>query len=178
ALGELFRRRGLPVLAGPLHTTGLLLPLLPLLAFWLRPTPDMLAGSSSVAPGLAVLLAPLQYLPEHHSTQAILWFVTALMLLGLAVARQSMGYTIAAALTANVGLWMLLTHHGVGLFLHPQLWLVPLGLIVLAAVERTQTWVWYVSGIVLGAAILALFAVFEKRREDVLRLVDDIKRWE
>ena len=47
-----------------------------------------------------------------------------------------------------------------------------------AAVDRYQTWVWWVSGIVLGAAILALFAVFEKRRNDVLRLVEEIKRWD
>ena len=46
-----------------------------------------------------------------------------------------------------------------------------------AAVDRSQTWVWYVSGIVLGVAILALFAVFEKRRNDVLLLVERIRRW-
>jgi hypothetical protein len=31
---------------------------------------------------------------------------------------------------------------------------------------------------VLGAASLTLFAVFEKRRDDVLRLVEEIKKWE
>ena len=34
-----------------------------------------------------------------------------------------------------------------------------------AAVDRSQTWVWYVSGIVLGVVVLALFAYLEKRRE-------------
>jgi hypothetical protein len=34
-----------------------------------------------------------------------------------------------------------------------------------AAVNLEQTWVWYVSGIVLGVAILTLFAVFEKRKK-------------
>lgn len=34
-----------------------------------------------------------------------------------------------------------------------------------AAVDLEQTWVWYVSGIVLGAAILALFAFFEQRKK-------------
>jgi hypothetical protein len=33
-----------------------------------------------------------------------------------------------------------------------------------AAVDLEQTWVWYVSGIILGVAILTLFAVFEKRK--------------
>jgi hypothetical protein len=47
-----------------------------------------------------------------------------------------------------------------------------------AAVDRQQTWVWWASGIVLGAAILALFAVFEKRKHDVLQLVEQLKRWE
>ena len=47
-----------------------------------------------------------------------------------------------------------------------------------AAVDRYHTWVWAVSGIVLGAAILALFALFEKRRDDVLRLIEAMKRWD
>jgi hypothetical protein len=47
-----------------------------------------------------------------------------------------------------------------------------------AAVNLQQTWVWYVSGIVLGALIIALFAVFEKKRADILRLVDGLKQWE
>ena len=33
-----------------------------------------------------------------------------------------------------------------------------------AAVDLQQTWVWYVSGIVLGVVVLALFAYLEKRR--------------
>jgi Na+/H+-translocating membrane pyrophosphatase len=47
-----------------------------------------------------------------------------------------------------------------------------------AAVDRGNTWVWYVSGIVLGAAIIALFAVFEKRRNDVLAAVQRLKAWQ
>ena len=47
-----------------------------------------------------------------------------------------------------------------------------------AAVDRAQTWVWWASGIVLGAAILTLFALFEKRRNDVVRLFEEIKRWD
>jgi hypothetical protein len=45
------------------------------------------------------------------------------------------------------------------------------------AVDHYQPWLWWVSGIALGVAILALFAVFEKRRNDVLRLIEEIKRW-
>jgi hypothetical protein len=47
-----------------------------------------------------------------------------------------------------------------------------------AAVHHRQTWVWWASGVVLGAAILALFALFEKRRDDLLRLLVEIKQWE
>jgi hypothetical protein len=38
--------------------------------------------------------------------------------------------------------------------------------------------VWYASGIVLGAAILALFAVFEKRRADVHAVVERVRHWD
>jgi hypothetical protein len=58
------------------------------------------------------------------------------------------------------------------------LFLVIFSMIWHAAVDRTQTWVWWASGIVLGVAIVALFAVFEKRRNDVLRLIDEIKKWD
>jgi hypothetical protein len=47
-----------------------------------------------------------------------------------------------------------------------------------ATVHRYQTWVWWVSGIVLGVAILTLFAVFEKRRNDVLQMLEEIKHWD
>ncbi len=46
-----------------------------------------------------------------------------------------------------------------------------------AAVGLAHTWVWWASGVVLGMLILALFAVFEKRRNDVLRLLEEIRRW-
>ena len=46
-----------------------------------------------------------------------------------------------------------------------------------AAVDLHQTWIWYASGVALGAAIIALFAVFEKRRNDVLAAVERLKEW-
>jgi hypothetical protein len=46
-----------------------------------------------------------------------------------------------------------------------------------AAVDQAQTWVWWASGIVLGLAILTLFALFEKRRNDVLNVIQELKRW-
>jgi hypothetical protein len=47
-----------------------------------------------------------------------------------------------------------------------------------AAVEREHTWLWWVAGIVAGVLIIALFGVFEKRRDDVQRLIERLKQWE
>ncbi len=46
-----------------------------------------------------------------------------------------------------------------------------------ASVNFGWTWLWYVAGIATGAAIIATFAVFEKKRADVLRVVDGLKDW-
>ncbi len=263
-LGELFHRRGLPVLAGPLQRTGLFLPLLPILVFWLQPPEALLAAAESAAPGLAPLLSYLRNLPRSYTQHALLWFGLAVLYGLMALSRQRFRHALQAALAANFSLWALLAHLDVQFLLHPQAWLIPLALIVLAseqlnrdrltreqglalryvglsmvyvsstadlfiagvgsslvlpvvlavlsvlgvlggillrvraflymgvtflcldvfamiwhaAVDRTQTWVWYVSGIVLGSAILALFALFEKRRNDVLRLLEEFKRWD
>jgi hypothetical protein len=262
-LGELFERRGLRVLAGPLQRTGLFLPLLPILVFWLTPVLAVTHAAESVAPGLAPLLDYLRKIPRHYDRHSLLWFLLSILYVLVALSRRSFRYALLAALAANFGLWALLLHFDVAFLLHPQMWLIPLALIVLvseqlnrdrlsreqsltlryvalsllyvsstadlfiagvgnsavwpvvlavlsvlgvlagiqlrvraflfmgltflcldvfamiwhAAVDRTQTWVWYVSGIVLGGAILALFALFEKRRNDVLHLLEEIKRW-
>jgi hypothetical protein len=47
-----------------------------------------------------------------------------------------------------------------------------------AAIERQRTWILWMAGIVTGALIIALFGIFEKRRDDVLRMVDRLKQWE
>ena len=46
-----------------------------------------------------------------------------------------------------------------------------------AAVDLHHTWIWCATGVALGAAIIALFAVFEKRRNDVLAAVERLKQW-
>ena len=38
-------------------------------------------------------------------------------------------------------------------------------------------WGWWASGIALGAAILTPFPLFEKRRNDVLKLLGALRRW-
>jgi Na+/H+ antiporter NhaD/arsenite permease-like protein len=47
-----------------------------------------------------------------------------------------------------------------------------------AAIEQERTWILWVAGIVTGVLIIALFGVFEKRRDDVLRMVERLKQWE
>src|SRR6185295_8148318 len=50
------------------------------------------------------------------------------------VLRRSTAAGLAAALACNFGFWVVLGHHEYLSFLvHPQLWLIPLGLIVLVA---------------------------------------------
>ena len=47
-----------------------------------------------------------------------------------------------------------------------------------AAIEQERTWILWVAGIVTGVLIIALFGLFEKRRDDVLRMVEQLKQWE
>jgi hypothetical protein len=232
---ELFRRRGLLVLAEPLEKTGVFLPMLPVLGFWVRPT----------------------------GNYALLWFLVGLLYGLVAATKRSFRFALLAALSANVGLWVLLHSHDIYFFRHPQLWLIPIALIVLvsehlnrdrltasqsaalrylalivvyvsstadmfiaglgqswilplilallsvlgvlagmllrvraflflgvaflsvdvlamiwhAGVDQRQTWILYSSGIVLGVALFTLFGIFEKRRNDVLHLVEELRQW-
>lgn len=235
ALSEFLHRQKVRVLAEPLERTGVFLPMLPVLAFW-------------VLPG---------------DRYALLWFSAGLIYAFLFVARQSFRFGLLAALAANAGLWVLLYNHQWFFHEHPQIWLIPLALIGLvseylnrdrltpaqsaglrylaliviylsstadmfiaglghsvvlplvlaglsvlgvlagmllrvraflflgvtflvfvlltviwhAGVDRRQTWILWSAGIVLGVAILTLFGIFEKRRNDVLRLVEELRRW-
>jgi hypothetical protein len=47
-----------------------------------------------------------------------------------------------------------------------------------ASVNFGWTWLWYVAGIVTGALIIATFAMFEKKRAEVLRVVEELKDWQ
>jgi hypothetical protein len=263
-IGEFFGRRGLAVLAGPLFRTGVLLPLLPLLAFWARPPAALFGFADAYAPGLRPLLRYLEQLAQQFDRYALLWLLVGVLYTLVALARRSWGFALLAAFAVNAALWSLLAHNDIALVVHPQAWLIPPALVVLvaehlhrerlrpavslglryfglslvyvsstadlfiagvgnsvvlpvvlallavlgvlagillrvraflflgvsflildvftmiwhAAVDRYHTWVWWVSGIVLGAAVLALFAVFEKRRQDVLHLIEELKRWD
>jgi hypothetical protein len=262
-LGELCQRRRLPMLAEPLQRTGLFLPLLPVLAYLVRPAIDFDEVGQAM-PGIQPVLRHLQNLPDSYQLNALLWFLLGILYIWMTLLKRTSAFALVGALFTNFGLWVILAHQeGMGFLLHPQLWLIPVGLIVLAAehlhrerltaaqsqaarylgllliylsstadmfitgmgnsvllplalavlcvigvlagillrvraflflgvtflflvifaqiwhaaVDRAHTWIWWASGIVLGAAILTLFALFEKRRNDVLKLFDEIKRW-
>jgi hypothetical protein len=106
-LSEVFRRQGRLVLAEPLERTGALLPVLPLLAsFWMQPKP----GEGEV---FLVLTGSL------YAT--------------LALMRSSSVFSALAALAFNGALWTFLGRsEGFGLARHPQLWVIPPALCVLA----------------------------------------------
>lgn len=47
-----------------------------------------------------------------------------------------------------------------------------------ASANLGWTWLWYVAGIMTGATIIFMFAVFEKKRSEVLRVVEGLKDWD
>lgn len=263
-LADLFERRRAVVLARPMRRTGVLLPLIPLVAFWAKPPAGVLEFADARAPGVRPFLGYLEKLPQHFDAYSGLWLLAGTLYGLIALSRRSFGWALLAALAANAGVWSLLAHTGVSAAAHPQVWVIPLALIVLvsehvnrrelradvaaglrylgvgliygssaadlfiagvgetwwlpvvlavlclggmltgillrvraflflgagflaldvfamiwhAAVDRAHTWVWYASGVALGAVILALFAVFEKRRNDVLAVVDRVRHWD
>jgi hypothetical protein len=235
---ESLRRRKLLVLAQPLERTGVFLPLLPVLGFWL--------ASSEV-------------------DFSLLLFVVGGLYGLLSILRRSFGFGLMAAVAGNGGLWYILHRTDNYHFLqHPQLWLIPIALSALVAAYLNEenltedqmagirylslvtiyvsstadifingvanspwlplilgsfslagvfsgiifrirgllllgsvflllsivtmiwyasanlgwTWLWYVAGIVTGVTIIFMFAVFEKKRSEVLRLVEGLKEWE
>jgi hypothetical protein len=106
-LAEWFGRRGQRVLAEPLERTGVLLPLLPVVGFWFI---------------------------NNETNYSLLLLVVGGLYTALAVTRRSFGFGLLAALAANGGLWHYLHQlDGLGLFDHPQLWLIPPALCVLTA---------------------------------------------
>jgi hypothetical protein len=109
-LSEWFRRRNQAVLSQPLERTGALLPLLPVLGFWMID-------------------------PDHFQTNySVLLLVVGGLYAALAVLRRSFGFGILAALAANGGLWYFLQKQpGFGFLEHPQIWLIPPAMCVLVA---------------------------------------------
>ena len=103
---EALRRRQLLVLAQPLERTGAFLPLLPVLGFWI--------ASSEV------------------DFSMLLFIVGGLYGL-LSILRVRLVFGLLAAVAGNGGLWYMFQRTAdYGFLQHPQLWLVPVALSVLA----------------------------------------------
>ena len=130
-LAELFERKKIEVLALPLRRTGVLLPLIPLIAFWAKPPAFVNEFATDAAPGLVPLLNYLKNLPQHFDTYAWLWFLAGGVYGLVALSRKSFGWALLAALATNAAMWSLLAHHEVPFAVHPQAWVIPLALIVL-----------------------------------------------
>jgi hypothetical protein len=47
-----------------------------------------------------------------------------------------------------------------------------------ASVNLNWGWLWYVTGIAFGALIIITFALFEKKRREMLELVERLKQWQ
>ena len=47
-----------------------------------------------------------------------------------------------------------------------------------AAVDLQQTWIWWASVVILGGIILAMFTLFEKRRQDIRQWLDRLHKWD
>jgi hypothetical protein len=234
---ELFHRFRIKVLAEPLERTGSLLPLLPVLGWWV-------AGPQ------------VDY--------SLLLFVVGIMYLGLSYARRSWAAMVAAAVAGNGALWALLYDTGYHVAAHPQFWLIPPALSALAAAQINRhrlapemlaavrygativiylsstsemfirgfgdslappmillalsvagffvgialrvraflflgmtftllaltsmvahaaqsvndVWPWWVFGIFLSVAMLVLFGLIEKKREEVTALIARLRKWE
>jgi hypothetical protein len=132
-LAELFERKKIDVLAVPLRRTGVLLPLVPLIAFWAKPPAFVTDFARDAAPGLTPFLNYLANLPQHFDTYAWLWFLAGGAYALVALSRNSFGWALLAALSTNAALWALLTHHQVPFIVHPQVWVIPFALIVLVS---------------------------------------------
>lgn len=235
---EILRRQGLMVLAHPVERTGALLPMLPVLGYWMV---------------------------DSRVDYSLLLFAIGMLYGGLSILRNSLVFGILAALAGNGALWYLLHHTGEYKFTqHPQLWLIPLSLSVLVAsyLNREQfskeqmmsiryltlmtiyvsstsdifingaaespwlplalaglslagifsgimfrvraflflgllflliaiitmiwyahvnlgwTWLWYVAGIATGTLIIFTFALFEKKRSEMLEVLESLRGWE
>ncbi len=136
ALSDFLRHRGWPVLADPLRRTAVVVAFVPVLAYAVQP----LAGwQEAIGSRIAGLQPVLRYLhpdrfPGGAAMHALCWLLLGLLHAWLARTRKSPNQLLLAALFINFSVWVLLgTREELAFLTHPQLWLIPLGLIFLAA---------------------------------------------
>ncbi len=86
-----------------------------------------------------------------------------LVLMGLSVVGVFVGMLLRVRSFLFLGVTFLLVD--VSTMIHHASW------------DLGHTWVFWLSGIVVGSAIIALFAVFEKRRDDLRRALEKFRQW-
>lgn len=237
-ISEVLRIQGVLVVARPVERTGVFLPLLPVIGFWII---------------------------ESRVDYSLVLFTIGLLYASLSILRRSFAFGILAALAGNAGLWhMLHQTSNYGFAHHPQLWIIPVAVCVLIAAHLNResyteeqmagiryvtlmmvyvsstsdilingvsespwlplalgglslvgvmsgimlrvraflflgatflliaiismiwyasdnlgwTWLWWVAGIVTGALIIFTFALFEKKRNEMLQVLEDLRGWQ
>jgi hypothetical protein len=132
-VAELLQRRGLSILAEPFFRTGIVLPLFPLFAYLLRPLADIDEIERQM-PALVPLIRFRVLEGYGYGVYSLMWFLLALLYSWVALMRRSSTWALLAGLVANFGLWVLFAHQEeLSFWLHPQLWLIPVGVIFLVA---------------------------------------------
>ncbi len=114
-VGEMLAKLRMNVLSEPLRRTGIFLPLLPAIGYWVHV--EQMGRASIVG---------------EYST--VLFFI-GLLYIVLAMWRQSFLYGALAGLAGNGALWALLHEHGFEILAHPQMWLIPPAVSVLGAAQ-------------------------------------------
>jgi hypothetical protein len=241
-VGELFQRKRLRVLAEPLQNSGAFLPLLPAIGYWIY----------------------VNQFGQIGVNYSMVLFIIGLLYVMLSMWRKSFVYNVAAAVAGNGALWAMWQEHGRSILAHPQMWLIPPALSVLAAAQLNRknldqaqltgirylcvmiiyvsstgemfingvaenlvlpmvlaglsvmgvfagilmriraflylgssflllsmvsmvwhaqqrfdhVWPWWMFGIVLGLAILCILGLFEKKRNEALRVLNELRQWE
>ena len=212
----------------------------------------------------AVVICGYWLHPAAVEFSAVLWIVGVLYAI-VAAARRSFWFSLIALACMNAGMWVVFSHHPqLAFFAHPQLWVIPAALCVLAAIQVHHaqlgsdeiraaryvclsaiylsstadillngvvaapwlpmvlaalaiagvlagilwhirpflylgtmflliavlmmiwtaqqnlhwTWLWYVAGLAAGIGLLTLFGLFEKRHEQMTRMLQSIRQWQ
>jgi hypothetical protein len=126
-----------------------------------RLTPQQAGATRYFALAVIYVSSTVDVFMSHHGRDLSLTLV--MVLLGLSIAGVLAGILLQVRSFLYLGVTFLLVDLSI--------------MIYHAAWDRGHAWVFWLSGIAVGAAIIALFAVFEKRRNDLRLALDRFKEW-
>jgi hypothetical protein len=197
---ELCQRAKLNVLSEPLQNSAALFPLIPALGFWVA-TSRTDYSSVLFAAGLVYVWLNLRRRSFWYVLAAAQWNRQRLTEAQLAAIRYpaiTLLYVSSAGEMFLTGIaesfWlpvvlMVLSVLGVlaGMWLRVRAFLylgasfLLLSLVSMvwhAAAAIDHTWPWWAFGIGLGLGVLTLFGLFERKRNEMLRLLGELRTWE